>query len=384
MSNTEAKIKKSRKFSFKGGFRKKGKKDAQPSVPKPPASGDDSTVYSVAFDAPTAAKSNYSSVLESTQVHLGDPILVDPIHVILLLMDPETRRFELLQLEFDSSFAKVSDIFTRIAISATEPSLKSQEYETLTDLKGQELQSTKNLAEYIDAAGIIIAVPSTSKYNGAAVAKMATPILSNPKVHHMLTSSGLEFADLPKAAVVETEMETEKISENSESTAPTDTEKAEDSISTDTEAEANPDSVVIRPEPKSSINVFAIAAFAVVAHLILKIHIHYTSPLGPGDTLAPGRSRGTCGLLSLSPFSSCESSSMIMGEDGIFQVVKGGEVLYELTGKLCGDNCVPGLSIDKDGKVKINGARVKTTSKASIDLQSWPFGEGVSIPKTLL
>ena len=40
---------------------------------------------------------------------------------------------------FDSAIIKVSDIIVHIVISATEPSLLIQTYETLTDLQGIEL-----------------------------------------------------------------------------------------------------------------------------------------------------------------------------------------------------------------------------------------------------
>ena len=89
-----------------------------------------------------------------------------------------------------------------------------------------------------------------------------------------------------------------------------------------------------------------------------------------------------CGLNSILPFSGCESASMIMGKDGVFLVVKAGEVVYELTGKDCDQDC--GLSIDENGKVTINGARVKTTIKASAELQPWPFSEDVYIPRTFM
>lgn len=381
MSSAEVKPKKNRKFGFKGGIRKKTKKEDKPVVPKPADDGDDSTVYSVAFDAATASKSNAASNLESAKTPIGDPI-----HVILLLMDPKTRRFELLQLEFDSSSATVSDIFAQIAVSATEPTLKSQQYETLIDLKGDELIASKNLAEYIDSAGIVIAVPATTKDDGVAIAKMATPILSNPKVHTMLASSGLEIADLPEPAIKPVKQLEKTRSEVVASPSAPATENEEQTVSdTDSKPMSAPEPPApstTKPAPKSSINVFALAAFAVVAHLILKVHIHYTTPLGPGDVLAPGRSRGMCGLNSISPFSGCESASMTMGEDGVFQVVKAGEVVYELTGKDCDQDC--GLSIDEDGKVTINGARVKTTIKASAELQPWPFSEDVYIPRTFM
>lgn len=340
--------KKSRKFSFRGGFRRKGKKEDK-FAPREDA-GDDNTVYSVALEAS-------SKVSAAQSVPVGDPI-----HVILLLMDPITRRFELLQLEFDSSSAKVSDIFSQISVSATEPSLKNQQYEALVNIKGDELLSSKNLVEYFDSAGIVIAVPSTTKESGQVIAKMANPILSNPNVHNMLMSSGLDIPDLPPPVVKG-------------------------------DKKANEQPVIIAMQPNKAkknkilptLSLFGIAALAVAVRLILKVHIHYTTPLGPGDVLAPGRSRGFCGLTRLSPTKAkCEPMSMSMGLDGVFQVIKNGEVLYELTGKECtGDGCIAGLSIDKDGKVKINGSRVKTTSKAKVALKPWPFAEDVVLPKSL-
>jgi hypothetical protein len=164
---------------------------SSPSRPRPQSSNtnrnrdkDDSTVYSVAFDATTTASIPASDNASAKTTPLGEPV-----HVILLLMDPQTRRFELLQLEFDSATAKVSDITDQIVISATEPSLIIQTFETLTDLKGVELVPNKYIAEYVDSAGVIVAVPSSTKDRGKAVAAMATPILTNPKVHTMVSVS---------------------------------------------------------------------------------------------------------------------------------------------------------------------------------------------------
>ena len=81
-------------------------------------------------------------------------------------MDPHTRRFELLQLEFDSHTATVSDITDQIAISATEPSLQGQQFDKngLVTLKGTTLESGKKVGAYVDAgcAAIVIAVPADS------------------------------------------------------------------------------------------------------------------------------------------------------------------------------------------------------------------------------
>jgi hypothetical protein len=154
-----------------------------------------------------------------------------------------------------------------------------------------------------------------------------------------------------------------------------------------------------RPEDKKSkskkfptLSLLAmVAILAVAIRLIMMVHIHFTNPLGPGDILRAGRTRGFCGLASLlspSPLAlePCEPMTSRMGDDGVFQVVKKGEVVYELTGeKDCKEGCVAGLLIGQDGKLKINGSsRVKTTLRAKIDLKPWPFAEDVVLPKTFL
>ncbi|GFH49737.1 hypothetical protein CTEN210_06213 [Chaetoceros tenuissimus] len=111
--------------------------------------------------------------------------LGDPVHVILLLMDPKTRRFEILRLEFDA-VAKVSDIYRHISASATEITLKSQEYNSLINLKSERLDNTELISTYIDSTGIGIAVPSSSEESPEAITKQATIILTNPKVQKLL------------------------------------------------------------------------------------------------------------------------------------------------------------------------------------------------------
>ena len=89
---------------------------------------------------------------------------------------------------FDSATAKVSDVIDQIVISATEPSLRIQTYETLTDLQGIELVPSKYIAEYIDSAGVVLAVPSSCTEKGEAVVKQANTILTMPKIHTMVSS----------------------------------------------------------------------------------------------------------------------------------------------------------------------------------------------------
>lgn len=160
---------------FKGVFKKKIKDKIK---------ADEETVYDAQFDA----SSKISSIVDTVNTPLSDPV-----HVILLLMDPSTRRFEILQLEFDSGNAKVKDIFDQIPISATEASLKIQTYNRLCNLKGEELDVTADLKSYIESAGIVIAVPSGATEHSSTLARMATPILTNPKVHTMVSFFGTFF-----------------------------------------------------------------------------------------------------------------------------------------------------------------------------------------------
>lgn len=390
MSTIENKPK--RKKLFKGLVRRKSKKSE--SSPPPPgettdSSGkadDESTVYSVAFDA-TSKVSSGSSMIETQKTPLGDPI-----HVILLLMDPKTRRFELLQLEFDSNTAKVDDVFSQIAISATEPTLRTQKYESLCNLVGEELKSGLELAEYIDTAGIVIAVPATSEEDSQSIAKMATPILSNPKVHTMLSSSGLEITDLPPPA--EKKPAPTPIKEAPPTPAKVVVEEKEEepapvtrSAPPTTVAEPVAPKYVAPVEKKSGNNFIVIGAiFAVVFHLVMKTNLHFTSPLGPGLVLENGRERGACGLLSLSPLSDCESAIAKM-EDGVFSVTKGDEVVFAISGPACGDvdGCVDGLVIDEDGKITIGGKKkVKVLTRAKVSITPWPFSEDVILPKNML
>ena len=201
---TQAKRKKNKRFkAFKGfitGKKSRGRKsrtlnpDPSPTLPPhgthtspPPIIPDDPTVWGADFDNQSVASSKAGSTED-------DPSNVDGIHIILLLMDPGTRRFELLQLEFDSRIAIVEDIFSQISSSATEPSLKSQTYVDICTPKGIKLEKSKMVSEYATKAIVVIAVPEFP--NGVdsveAATKMAKPILGNPKVKKMVRKYCLE------------------------------------------------------------------------------------------------------------------------------------------------------------------------------------------------
>lgn len=347
---------------------------------------DSSTVYGAELDS-VMEKSTSSASLSTAK----STIFADPVQVILLIMDPDTRRFELLQLEFDSAMAKVSDIYKQIPTAATEEVLQKASYKAIITAKGEELKSDSNLSDYVTGAAVVIAVPESTDASLEKCATMAAPILTNSKVHKMLISAGVKVEDLPEkpkkvkrsvVAPAETpaapepaltpeepkveEAKTEETLKPIEETKPkeTPTEKATEE----------------KPKPESSNN-FAIGLiFAVFAHLFIRAHSCISTPLAPGSTMGIGKTKSQCGLLGSLPFYSCGPKSMTMGTDGVLKVYEGDEVVFSLSGGVCDENdeeCSNGVVIQEDGTLLIGGekAKAKSKSKTTTELTPWPFSE---------
>mmetsp|Transcript_12467 Transcript_12467/g.15801 ORF Transcript_12467/g.15801 Transcript_12467/m.15801 type:complete len:407 (-) Transcript_12467:286-1506(-) len=342
---------------------------------------DASTVYGAELDASVIGKSSSSASLSTAK----STIFADPVQVILLIMDPQTRRFELLQLEFDSAMAKVSDIYKQIPTAATEDVLQNATYKAIITPKGEELKQDASLSDYVTGASVVIAVPESSEETLEKCASMAVPILTNSKVHKMLISSGVKPEDLPekpkkvKRSVVPPEPPVEEKTPEPE---PEPLKPIEEKV-TETPAPAAADPAP-KKEKKSS-NHFVIGIlFAIFAHLFYKAHMNFSSPLAPGSTLSPGKSKSACGLLGFLPFYSCPELSMTMGTDGVLSVFDGGEVVFSLTGKVCGDedDCTGGVVVSDNGSLLIGGELAKASMKALTAVTPWPFSEDVVYKKT--
>jgi hypothetical protein len=106
------------------------------------------------------------------------------LKVVLLLMDPETRRFELLQLEFDSLKALVSDVLSQISVSVTEESLRVKTYGAITGRDGIEYTPDQLLSSFCKGNDILVAVPSGT--SSKECSRLARPILSDDKVVSMV------------------------------------------------------------------------------------------------------------------------------------------------------------------------------------------------------
>jgi hypothetical protein len=210
-----AKIKKSKSFKRIRGFLKGGEsrkerraRKAAEKAAKATAAGstasaqaDDegdeaSTVFGVDVDdrsvvtgAPTSTTAanflNHESLLEDSKTEDSKKPYI--LKVVLLLMDPETRRFELLQLEFDSLKALVSDVLAQIPVSVTEEALRLQTYTGIAGKDGVEMAPTKLLATFCKGNEVLVAIPDGIPAKECA--RLARPILSDEKVVDMVRVS---------------------------------------------------------------------------------------------------------------------------------------------------------------------------------------------------
>jgi hypothetical protein len=106
------------------------------------------------------------------------------LKVVLLLMDPETRRFELLQLEFDSFKALVSDVLAQIPISVTEDTLRKQHYIAIANQYGTEMIPSQLLSSFCKGNEVLVAIPSN--VSTTECIRLARPILSDENVVAMV------------------------------------------------------------------------------------------------------------------------------------------------------------------------------------------------------
>jgi hypothetical protein len=125
-------------------------------------------------------KGGTPSTTGSGSAGIGEPL----IQVVLLLIDPATRRFELLQLEFDSEKAKVSDTLTQVPKSVTEDAIRKQKYRGVCDSSSNEHGLGEKLMSFVKGKQILVGIPNDLKLQDCI--RLARPILGDEKVSRMV------------------------------------------------------------------------------------------------------------------------------------------------------------------------------------------------------
>ncbi|CAB9524275.1 expressed unknown protein [Seminavis robusta] len=358
-----------KRFSIKGLLSGESKKERQArqkaeemkaSASKSPAKVDTEadTVYQVDVDDRTiSVMSNETKTTAATNDKAVEGFLEGGsksymLKVVLLLMDPETRRFELLQLEFDSDKALVSDVLTQIPVAVTEEVLKKQTYVGICGAAGSEMSSAILLSDFCKGNDVLVAVPAGVEASDCA--RLAKPILNDAKVINMLKVSGIDASSWKQMKKV--------------SPAPS-SKPREMPIETPKET--------TKKEAGGS-NTF-ILIFMVLAAVILQVyHSKITAPIEPGQVLSPGGWISKCGLAAAIP-PLCENQYLQMGDDGVLSLFDAnGDLEWKMEGGVCkNEACISGLEMIQDSHVVIGGKTVSwvNVKKNADPISPWPFAE---------
>jgi len=287
------------------------------------------------------------------------------LQLVLLLMDPSTRRFELLQLEFDSDKARVSDIIAQIPISVTETSIRSQQYEGVVEASGSTMSESVRLVDFCSTRTVLVALPKGITVKECV--RLARPILCDSQVEKMLSAGKFDISGWKKKDGKEKKRE---VAQQKSKPSPTIQTKKEKS-----------DEKSIFP---------TIIMLALIAILLQAAHSFLSSPIQVGKPLKPGTWKSKCGLLGLLPPSpldeynilpQCTNSFLEVHGDGSVSIRDAAKELDVLMkGDVCGEvdeDCVDGLLLEEDGKVSIGGTQVKSgfLYGESVGLSPWPFEE---------
>lgn len=315
---------------------------------------------SVAFanDHQTIPKTTGGGSSSATTSSSSVGTIAKPIQVVLLLMDPASRRFELLQLEFDSNKAMVSDVLRQIQCSATETTLRDMNYVGVCDQSGMEMISSMKLSKFCKGDDIVLAMPDGMR--GVDTAKLAGPILSDPKVEDMLVPSGAKVQSKPVRKSRSATRGGTKLTKIAEE----DIRRKERKLSSSPRKAKSGSGGKPTEKKSSSILPTAILGILISSLLFVTVqrHVRVTKPLESGDSLHPGEWKSQCGIFDLFPegwleklpmdklSSSCDvsSSSMLeLGRDGTLRYfTKGGdgerEETWSVAGGNDGDQCVEG------------------------------------------
>lgn len=318
--------------------------------------------------ATSDAASSSSDVAAKTTESTGSVV---PLQIILLLMDAQSRRFELIQLAFDPQNASVKDVIGQIRLSATEEALRRQTYADVCSPDGELLPGNSLLRTHLDTVGtkqnILLALPTGMKTEDCT--KLAFPILNDPKVKSML--AGIESPYKKKRA----------------------TDSSTSSAVSRTLSDMTDDTNAKKSFSGSSFSFAAsfklsLVLLTVVAPALFFAHQHVSRPLAPGDALpAERRWRSSRGLLSVLPkdaYDACCVGAddrgnlfLDLSADGALTIVDRDDddrIVWEMVGKCPGpDGGECEAVVSDNGSITIGGKKATLLEGAPGVASPWPF-----------
>mmetsp|Transcript_46987 Transcript_46987/g.114645 ORF Transcript_46987/g.114645 Transcript_46987/m.114645 type:complete len:597 (-) Transcript_46987:125-1915(-) len=141
--------------------------------------------------ATSTAPTSSSSSGNNKKIRKHDP---NAYKIFILLLQPEKKTFELIQLVYSPNDTTIGDIITMIPSNATEPVLGNQTYiglcrpKTQQEITDKELLASESRPGIVSAkitlGEILVAIPEG--HTGSEMSVLAKQILSNPKIIKLL------------------------------------------------------------------------------------------------------------------------------------------------------------------------------------------------------
>lgn len=116
--------------------------------------------------------------------------------IVLLLLDPETRRFELFHLDFESSQISVAEVLAQSCGSITAESLQKVTYSGLMTSDGVHRTGSDVLSNFCIGNDVLVGIPSTC--SAEKIVQLASPILVDKNIVTMITDSGADTTSWKK------------------------------------------------------------------------------------------------------------------------------------------------------------------------------------------
>ncbi|GAX18606.1 hypothetical protein FisN_10Hh187 [Fistulifera solaris] len=326
----DASVRKSKSFKRIRGLLK-GSKSKKTLEKKEKQRDEGDTVYDVDVED--------RSIMTRQTVEAPKPFL---LKIVLLLMDPVTRRFELLQLEFDSLNATVNDILVQIPVSVTEEALREQKYVAICGPDAKEKSPTEMLSSFCAGNGVLVAIPEGLQARECV--RLATPILSDSKVTQMLKASGINASEW------------------------------KDDVKSKSVPEARQNKSAPTKKTRGGGTALTILVIALLAAGLQVFHLYISAPIQRGNVVSPNIWLRECGL----NFFSCDKESYFRIKDGKAIRTNGrNEVMWVMEGAACtSGECQNGMQVKSDGSILIGGKPVThVTMYKEAALSPWPFAE---------
>lgn len=387
---------------------------------------DESTVYGVQVDDRSTSTNSLlgggggsydkaanllsTSLEEDSKNRSSDSNNTYLLKLVLLLMDPETRRFELLQLEFDSNKACVADVLAQIPLSVTEEALRQQFYTGVTSRDGKEMTPDKFLSDFCVGNDVLVAVPEGLPAKECA--RLAKPILSDDKVISMvrytLYTTRCYILVIFKMLALDaflTPRDSPTFVLLQLTASGIDPKLWKEKKKPKTAPNATPKDPPVKPssstKPKSALSgssqgtsKFTVLFILFVCTVGLRIlHMYFSAPIKPGHVVSPGIMLSKCGLFgvvpgmaqTLGPHRFClDNASMRVEADKVSMHDGNNNLVWVLHGNPCPttttttteDECVNGLEFKKDKTLAMGGKPIKWLETFTpMQLSPWPFAE---------